>query len=159
MRCIWRCSSLARRVSSGCDVPLSESVALITQPKGSMSGAAQVILEACGLGDRCRLGERDDQHACVVWVLQASEQSPNSLRNLTDGALDLAVVALRGVEQQQCVARRRGIEHDDRVLCRVDCASEGAEHRDLLGARRPQVLFQQRTTVLVELPGAGQHLG
>src|SRR5271165_3129470 len=118
--------------------------------KGLDASAAQVVLEACGLGKRCRLRERDDQYAGVIWVSKSSEQSPNRLRNIPGGALDLALVALRGVEQEQGVAGRRGIEHDDRIPCRVDSASEGAEHRDLLGAGRAHVLFQQRTAIVIE---------
>ena len=46
------------------------------------------------------------------------------------------------------------------LSCRlIDGAGEGAEHGDLLGARRAEVLGEQRETFLVEAPGVGEDFG
>ena len=56
------------------------------------------------------------------------------------------------------MAGRGGVEHDDALARRVDGPRERAEHGDLLGARRAQVLFEQRAAFLVEAGRGGEHL-
>jgi hypothetical protein len=65
-------------------------------------------------------------------------------------ASEFAVVGLGGVEQQKRVAGGRGIEHHKTGCAGTDDAGEGAEHRDLLGAGRAQVLFEQGAAFDVE---------
>ena len=72
--------------------------------------------------------------------------------------MHFALVALRGVEQQEGVAGGCGVEHDDPLACRVDRARERAEHGDLLGAWRAQVFFEQRAALLVEADRGREHL-
>jgi hypothetical protein len=56
------------------------------------------------------------------------------------------VVRLGRVEQEQRVPRGRGVDDDEASLALVDDARERAKDRDLLGARAPQVLFEQRAS-------------
>ena len=92
-------------------------------------------------------------------VAQAVEQLGYLVGDLRVGALHLALVALRGIEQQQRVAGRGGVEHHDPIPGGVDRPRERAEHRDLLGARRPQILLQQRAALVIQPGRAGEHLG
>jgi len=80
------------------------------------------------------LGEADEQHPRELWISQAFEQLRHFRRDGGVGALHLAVVALGGVEEQQRVAGRGGVEHHDPLLLGVHGPRECAEDGDLLGA-------------------------
>ena len=130
----------------------------MTQPNGSMPARRR---SACRRSASCTgrgLRERDDEHPRELGVTQAREQLGDLGGHVRVGALHLALVALRGVEQQQRVAGRGGVEHDDALARGVDRPGEGAEHGDLLGARGAQVLFQQRAALLVKAGGGREHL-
>ena len=62
-------------------------------------------------------------------------------RNLALRALDLFVIALRGVQQQQRVPRGSSVDHDDLRIGFLHDPGKGFEHGDLLRTRRPQILF------------------
>jgi succinylarginine dihydrolase len=49
------------------------------------------------------------------------------------------------------VARRRGVDDHEAVFALRHRLGEGAEHRDLLGAGAPQVLFEQGLARRVEV--------
>ena len=72
-------------------------------------------------------------------------------------ARHLPVVGAGRVHQQQRVAGRCGVQHDEGAARLADDAREGVEHRDLLGAGRVQVLQQQRPLCRVELGRLGRH--
>ena len=74
-------------------------------------------------------------------------------------AVELAVICLAGIEQQQGVAGRRGIEYDKALCTLADFASEGTKDGDFLGAGRAQVFFEQGATGSVHLrPDGGEHV-
>jgi hypothetical protein len=60
------------------------------------------------------------------------------------------MVRLSGVEQEQRMAGWRGVEDDESVLPGGNSLCEGPEHRDLLGARRSKIFFQDGTPLCVE---------
>ena len=69
------------------------------------------------------------------------------------------MVSLAGVEQQQRVPGRRGIEHDERLLAAGNLAGERPEYRDLLGAGRAQIFFEQRSARFIHVaPGRLHHM-
>ena len=66
------------------------------------------------------------------------------------------MVSLGGIQQQQRVSGRRGVQYHKGVLALGHRAGKGAKHRDFLRARRPQILRQQRPTARIKLlPGSG----
>ncbi len=79
------------------------------------------------------------------------QELAHGLRHVARLAQHLAVVRLGCVEQQDGVTGRRGVEHDETVLPLRDRARERAEHRDLLGAGRAQILGEHGAPLLVQL--------
>ena len=69
----------------------------------------------------------------------------------------LPVIRLGGVEQEERVPGRGGVEHDEAGLAPLHDASEGTKDRDLLSARGPQILFEQGLALLVEVLARGRH--
>ena len=70
---------------------------------------------------------------------------------------DLAVVGVRGVEQQQRVAGRRRIDDDEPSVASGHVPGEGAEDGDLLGAGRAEILGEQRAPLRVEVRAGRRH--
>ena len=70
------------------------------------------------------------------------------------------MVRLGGVEQQQGMSSRCGVDHDEAVLALVHDPRKGSKHSDLLGARAPQILLEQRAAGSVQVRSrCPQHFG
>ena len=69
------------------------------------------------------------------------------------------MIRLRGIQQQQGVTGRRGVEHNKGVFALGHRAGKRAEHGDFLGARRTQIFLQQCAAIGVEIfAGGRQHM-
>ena len=117
-------------------------------------GAAQVVLQRRGLRHRRRLRQRHQHDARVAAVLQPHHRRDDvAARGAFEFAHHLPVVGAGGVHQQQRVAGRRRVEHDEGAARFADDAREGVEDGDLLGARGFQVFAQQRQSCGVQILG------
>ena len=82
-------------------------------------------------------------------VLCAFQRRPWSETTDFPGLVKAHLTDFSGVKQQKRVPGRRCIE-DDKALCAgIDFPRESTEYRDLLGARRTRILFQQSTRAAV----------
>ncbi len=125
------------------------------------SGAFEFVLQSGGLDDRGGFGQSRDDYFGVLWVLQAHQRRREVAVAQLPG--DLAMVGTGGVEEQQCVPGRCGVDDDECVSRFADDAGERLElqleHRDFLGAGRAKLFGEHRAALLVE-HGAlgGQHM-
>lgn len=100
------------------------------------AGPRQVTLQALGLVHRCSLRQSDHQHMGIGRVLQARQQQADRIGHIALGAHHLPVIGLGGVEQQDGVAGRCGVEHHETV---TPCILQPFEIGGELGQHRFQI--------------------
>ena len=114
-------------------------------------GTEQVLLEERGFVYGGRLREGNDDDFREVRIPQAGKEEPDRLRHTAHRVEYLPVVGLRGVEEEERVPGRRGIEHHESVLPVLDLPRERPEHGDLFGARRAKVFFQEPEPLCIQI--------
>ncbi len=146
---------VARWRSKGEDDCTAATLLLMTQAQGSMPARRKSDLQIGGFEHRRRFGQGHKQHLGLFGVLQLHHRRGVVHALAAHLAGNLAVIGAGRIQQQQGVAGRRGIHHDEFLARFADDARESLEDGDFLGAGRAQIFFQQRAALGVELRAFG----
>ena len=126
--------------------------------KGLDVRAPKVGLKIGGFGDRSRFGQRDHENLRVVGILDAHERGRESFGFVRgEPTHDVTMVGARRVQEQQRVTGGRRVEDDEAALRFGDKARKCVEHGHFLRARRPEVLFEERAALFVQIASFARH--
>ena len=149
----WR---RARAASRAWRVPTAARLALTTQPYGSMPARRRSSWSAAASETGVGSGRRHDEHPGGGRVLETHQGRGDPPGDAVGVGHGLPVVGACEVEQPECVAAGGGVDDHEPPSGLGEQPGERAEDRQLLGARRPQVLLQQCAALRVEVGGGVQ---